>query len=60
MDETGPKHGDRTPAGEKLDWSAFLDRFFPHRRRHDFAAIAAYTAYMDGLELPAEGGPASG
>jgi hypothetical protein len=40
-------------AEEKLDWSAFLARFFPNRRRHDFAAIAAYTAYRNGFEPPA-------
>jgi hypothetical protein len=34
---------------ERLDWAAFLARFFPNRRRHDFAAVAAYDAYRDEL-----------
>ena len=24
---------------ERLEWSAFLARFFPNRRRHDFTAL---------------------
>jgi hypothetical protein len=36
--------------GERIEWSAFLARFFPNRRRHDFAALAAYEAYMNSLE----------
>jgi hypothetical protein len=32
-----------------LEWSAFLARFFPNRRRHDFAALAAYEAYRNTL-----------
>jgi len=36
--------------GETLEWSAFLARFFPNRRRHDFAALAAYEAYRNRLE----------
>jgi hypothetical protein len=35
---------------ERLEWSAFLARFFPNRRRHDFAALAAYEAYRNTLE----------
>jgi hypothetical protein len=31
------------PAG--LDWSAFLRRYFPGRRRHDLEALKAYEAY---------------
>jgi hypothetical protein len=34
---------------EKLEWSAFVARFFPNRRRHDFAALAAYEAYRNTL-----------
>jgi hypothetical protein len=33
----------------RLEWSAFLRRFFPNRRRHDFAALAAYEAYRNTL-----------
>jgi hypothetical protein len=36
--------------GEMLEWSAFLARFYPNRRRHDFAALAAYEAYRNTLE----------
>jgi len=40
--------------GEKrLEWSAFLARFFPNRRRHDFEALAAYEAYRNTLEQEA-------
>jgi hypothetical protein len=35
---------------ETLEWSAFLARFFPNRRRHDFAALAAYQAYRNTLD----------
>jgi len=35
--------------GERLDWSAFLARFFPKRCRHDFAALAAYATYRNTL-----------
>jgi len=37
--------------GAQLDWSAFLRRFFPNRRRHDRAALAAYQAYRHWLVL---------
>jgi hypothetical protein len=36
--------------GDRLEWSAFLARFFPNRRRHDFEALAAYKAYRSALE----------
>lgn len=36
--------------GERLEWSAFLARFFPNRRRYDFGALAAYEAYRNTLE----------
>jgi hypothetical protein len=35
---------------EWLHWSAFLARFFPNRRRHDFEALAAYESYGNALE----------
>jgi hypothetical protein len=35
---------------ERLDWSAFLARFFPHHHRHDFEALAAYESYRKALE----------
>jgi hypothetical protein len=35
--------------GERLEWSTFLTRFYPNRRRHDFAALAAYEAYRNTL-----------
>jgi hypothetical protein len=40
--------------GAQLDWSAFLRRFFPNRRRHDRAALAAYQAYKHWLVLREE------
>jgi hypothetical protein len=40
--------------GDQLDWSAFLLRFFPNRRRHDRAALAAYQAYKHWLVLREE------
>jgi hypothetical protein len=43
---------------ETLDWSAFLARFFPNRRRHDFEALAAYESYRHALEqATASAGP---
>jgi hypothetical protein len=36
--------------GDRLEWSAFLARCFPNRRRHDFEALAAYEAYRNTLE----------
>jgi hypothetical protein len=35
---------------ERLEWSAFLARFFPNRRRHDLGALAAYEAYRNTLD----------
>jgi hypothetical protein len=35
---------------EQLDWSSFLARFFPDRRRHDFEALAWYAAYRKRIE----------
>jgi hypothetical protein len=40
--------------GDQLDWSAFLGRFFPNRRRHDRAALAAYKAYLQWFALRKE------
>jgi hypothetical protein len=40
--------------GAQLDWSTFLRRFFPNRRRHDRAALAAYQAYKHWLVLREE------
>jgi hypothetical protein len=37
----------------KLEWSAFLERFFPNRRRHDSEALAAYEAYRNALDRAA-------
>src|SRR5439155_17752551 len=35
---------------ERLDWSAFLARFFPNSRRHDLGALAAYESYRNARE----------
>ena len=43
---------DPAPVGERLDYSTFLARFFPNRRRHDFEAITAYVAYRNERESP--------
>jgi hypothetical protein len=51
--EATPEHGDPTSAGDRLDFSAFLARYFPNRHRHDFAAITAYDAYRETFETPA-------
>jgi hypothetical protein len=40
--------------GDPIEWSAFLGRFFPNRRRHDRAALAAYEAYKHWLVLREE------
>lgn len=46
---------------ERLDWSAFLARFFPNRRRHDFEQLAAYESYRNALdETPTTAGPMTG
>jgi hypothetical protein len=37
-------------AEEKMDWTSFLARFFPGRRRHDFEALALYAAYRKAIE----------
>lgn len=44
--------GDRDGQG-RLEWSVFLARFFPNRRRHDFEALAAYEAYGNALDRAA-------
>ena len=55
MADAAQKQGDPTPSGERLDFPAFLARYFPNRRRHDFAAITAYVAYRKEFEPPAPG-----
>ena len=35
---------------ERLDWYAFLERRFPHARRHDLEALKAYEAYRAGAD----------
>ena len=37
----------------RLEWSVFLARSFPDRRRHDFEALAAYEAYIDAVDRAA-------
>jgi hypothetical protein len=43
--ELQPKDGP-----ERLEWSVFVARFFPNRRRHDSEALAAYEAYRNALD----------
>jgi hypothetical protein len=38
---------------ERLEWSVFVARFFPNRRRHDSEALAAYEAYRNALDRAA-------
>ena len=38
----------------RLDWSAFLARFFPNSLRHDFGALGAYESYRNALEQASE------
>ncbi len=45
--------------GESLEWAAFLTRFFPNRRRHDFAALATFGAYRTAVEGAARQRPAT-
>jgi hypothetical protein len=43
---------------QRLDWRAFLARFFPDSRRHDYDALAAYESYrIDSEGRPADGSP---
>jgi hypothetical protein len=44
---------------ERLEWSVFVARFFPNRRRHDSEALAAHEAYRNALDRAAspEGSP---
>jgi hypothetical protein len=43
-----------TEPPDALDWQAFCAAYFPGRRRHDLAAIIAYSAYRHSLK-PASG-----
>jgi hypothetical protein len=38
---------------ERLEWSVFVVRFFPNRRRHDSEALAAYEGYRNALDRAA-------
>jgi hypothetical protein len=35
---------DEAPAG--LSWTAFGERYFPGRRRHDFEVLTAFAKYL--------------
>jgi hypothetical protein len=35
---------DKAPAG--LSWTAFGERFFPERHRHDFEVLTAFAKYV--------------
>jgi hypothetical protein len=45
--EGGPVAADLPPA-VRLEWAAFIARFYPDARRHDSAPLAAYEAYRAG------------
>jgi hypothetical protein len=42
----------------RLDWPAFVSRFYPGSARHDFRVLKAYDAYRK--SLPAEQSDGSG
>ena len=42
------------PGEERLDWEAFVARFFAGSRRHDFDALAAYEPYRNDVERPVD------
>jgi hypothetical protein len=42
---------------ERLQWSVFVARFFPNRRRHDSEALAAYEAYRNAFDRAASPQP---
>jgi hypothetical protein len=44
-DEGGRYSVDGADAAAALDWTEFIGRYFPGRRRHDFEALTAYEAY---------------
>ena len=31
---------------ERLDWTSFLARFYPHAQSHDYESLAAYIEYQ--------------
>ena len=33
--------------GEQLDWAAFLARFYPDARKHNYVPLAAYVEYQE-------------
>ncbi len=42
-----------------LEWTAFVARFFPGRRRHDIEALATYGAYRNASTKPSAAGDGS-
>jgi len=40
-----------TGLSQRLDWSLFLARYFPRRRRHDLEALTAYGEYRSSPEI---------
>jgi hypothetical protein len=39
-----------------LDWQAFLSRYYPGRRRHDFEALTAYGVYKSSGDVDGSAG----
>ena len=43
--EGGPSPPTAHPI-ERLDWTSFLARFYPHAQSHDYESLAAYIEYQ--------------
>ena len=50
-------HGEGAPVTARLDWQAFVSRFYPESARHDFRVLKAYDAYRKGLPAEQPDGP---
>jgi hypothetical protein len=46
--------------GAVLDWQGFTAKHFPERRRHDFEAVIAYSAYRRSSPIDGAGGARNG
>jgi hypothetical protein len=44
-EDDGGRYSVDGQAAAALDWTEFIGRYFPGRRRHDFEALTAYEAY---------------
>jgi hypothetical protein len=44
-EDDGGRYSVDGQAAAALDWTEFIGRYFPRRRRHDFEVLTAYDAY---------------